>query len=119
MVDVERLLQAVNLVKLAELAGAQFREAGKSMRSPCPLHGGDNRTAFSVYEESGRQYWRCWSGCNTGGDALNFVRRWKGFDFKEAVRWLADYAHIPLTDLGLTPEILRERQAEEKRLDVL
>ncbi len=54
MIDVDRLLEAVDLTALAEQAGAQFRKTGKTLRSTCPLHGGDNRTAFSVYSENGR-----------------------------------------------------------------
>jgi DNA primase catalytic core len=119
MIDTEKLLDNVDLVALVELAGARLRKTGRTVRGACPLHGGDNPTAFSVFTEDGRQLWRCWSGCNTGGDAIHFVQRWKGLDFKDAVRWLADYARIPLEELGVTPERAAERQEEEKRSEVL
>jgi hypothetical protein len=56
-------------------------------RGPCPLHGGDNPTAFVVLEDTLR--WRCWTRCEPGyGDALDFVRLKLGLDVVEAVTWI-------------------------------
>jgi DNA primase len=93
----DQLFARVDLVDLATQAGAQLHRAGNSLRSACPLHKGKNKTAFSVYvDDNGRQRWHCHTGCNAGGDVIDFVRRWQNLDFIEAVRWLADYTGMPV-----------------------
>jgi len=84
--DLDLIRERVDLHDLAEEAGAEFR--GDSSR--CPLHGGDNPTAFHVYE-NGRK-WHCFTNCTDGendGDVFSFYMRWKGVEFKEAVKELA------------------------------
>ena len=86
MHDLDLIRERVDLHDLAEEAGAEFR--GDSSR--CPLHGGDNPTAFHVYE-NGRK-WHCFTNCTDGendGDVFSFYMRWKGVEFKEAVKELA------------------------------
>ena len=123
MLDLDRLIDALDLVELANQAlssGAKLHRAGSQMRSICPLHAGsDNPTSFTVHTPRGsnRQLWVCHK-CG-GGDALGFIMRWRGLDFMEAVRWGAQEARIPLTELGLTEEAAKEHQAREKRRDVL
>jgi DNA primase len=48
-------------------------ELDKSGRGACPLHGGDNPEGFSV-SASG---WHCFTGCDDGGDGVDFVRRYR------------------------------------------
>lgn len=61
---------------------------GKGWRGPCPLHGGDGPN-FVVYPEGN---WYCWTGCGEGGDALDFLVRQEGLDFKAALERLNDWA---------------------------
>jgi DNA primase len=120
MLDLDRLIDALDLVELATRANAKLHKAGREMRSTCPLHAGsDNPTSFCIHTPRGssRQLWVCHKcGC---GDALSFIMRWQGLDFMEAVKWGAQEARIPLTELGLTDEAVKEHQAREKRRDVL
>src|SRR3989304_151026 len=84
--DLDLIRERVDLHDLAEEAGAEFR--GDSSR--CPLHGGDNPTAFHIYE-NGRK-WHCFTNCPEGendGDVFAFYMRWKGVEGKEAVEELA------------------------------
>ena len=120
MLDIDRLIDQLDLEQLATLAGAKLHKAGRQMRSHCPLHAGsDNPTSFTVHTPRGsdRQLWVCHK-CG-GGDALAFIRKWKGLDFIEAVKWGAQEARIPLSDLGMTETAVKEHQAREKRRDVL
>ena len=59
--NIEELIQKNDLIALAERAGAKFGRMGKDMRSCCPLHGGKNPTGFSVYEDDGKQKWKCYT----------------------------------------------------------
>lgn len=88
MFDTEKLLASVDLVELAQRAGAQFKHVGGSWRSTCPLHGGHNDTGFAIYQKDGRQLWTCFSGECGGGDAISFVMAWQGLDFKRACGFL-------------------------------
>jgi DNA primase len=53
-----------------EYTGVELNGAG---RGPCPLHGGDNPDSFSVTDKG----WFCFSACQSGGDGIEFVRRWR------------------------------------------
>lgn len=120
--DLDKLLNAVDLSALAQKYGAKFtRKTGHDLRSACPLHGGKNPTAFTVYQDNNhRWHWHCYTDCDAGGDALEFIQRAENLtDFGEAVKLLADYAHLPLTDIGFTPERVAEIAERKKRMDVL
>jgi DNA primase len=121
MLNTDILLDHVDLVALAERAGAKFTHPhSANPRSVCPLHGGDNPTAFSVYTENGRQLWKCHTGPQCGGgDAIHFVRQWRKLDFLDAVRWLATDTSIALESLGFTPQAVQEHARRERRADVL
>ena len=108
--NLEPLWRAVDIVELARQIGAQLKKSGKAWHSACPLHGGDNPTAFVIWPET--QTWKCFTRCNQGGDVIDLVRRWKGFEFIEAVRWLADWARVDLMSLNWSPEAIaaQERQ---------
>ena len=112
--DIEKLIKAADLASLAEQAGTVLHQAGRDLRGPCPLHGGDNQTAFRLYEDGDRMRWRCYTGCTNppGGDVLDFVMAWKGMDFEAAVKELAQMAGISLTEIGYRPQ---DAQAERKR----
>lgn len=74
----------------------RLKRVGKTYRCPCPLHGGDNNQAFSVYLTSdGRWRWRCWTRCGDG-DAIEFVMRYERVGFRAACERLGiDAAATP------------------------
>jgi len=118
--DLDKLLERVDLVELVQRESAvKLKQHGHSFRGRCPIHGGDNDTAFNIYENGGYQLWHCHTRCAGGGDAVQFVRRLRNLEWIEALKWLADYAHLPLAELGMTPERVQEHQARERRADVL
>ena len=120
MLNLEPLFEAVDLIELVERAGGHPKRRGRGGECACPLHGGDNPSAFSVYTDGeGRQRWHCFTGCQTGGDAVEFVQRWKGLDFTEALKWLADYARISLEELGWTPQAAAEHKRQASVTDLL
>jgi len=85
MFNVEEIVQGSDLRVLVEKAGGQF---GRSGRTACPIHGGHDATGFAVYENAGREYWKCFSGDCGGGDVIDFVMVWQGLDFKRACEFL-------------------------------
>jgi len=106
MIDIKIILGKTDLIALAEEAGAQFNS---SHSSRCPIHHGNNPTAFHVYRtQDGLEHYHCFTNCPegaNGGDAIAFYMRWRQVDFKTAVTELAQRAGIvPDNGNGQRPE---------------
>jgi 5S rRNA maturation endonuclease (ribonuclease M5) len=117
MFDLHKLLEHLDLVRLVELAGTELtsKSGRNEYRGACPIHGGNNPTAFQIYRDNNnRQRWRCWSGCDRGGDAIDFVMATENLTFMETVQWLAEYANVQLADIGFTPEVA-QAYAEQRQ----
>jgi len=78
---------------------AALRCRGKRLVGPCPVHGGDNPTAFVVNRHDNT--WYCFTGCTSGGDVVELVRRLEG-GYRQAALYLASLAGAT-TDLPLPP----------------
>ena len=72
----------------------QLRRSGKNYIGFCPFHPNTRTPAFVVFPESGT--WRCFGQCNEGGDIFRFVMKKEGWDFPEALRYLAEKAGVVL-----------------------
>lgn len=116
MFDIEKILDRSDLLHYVELAGGHPVGNGTRYSCACPLHGGNNPTALSIYLQNGRWLWKCFTGgCSDGykRDAISFVQVWQGLDFKRACEWIMGGA---LQDVeGL--EASAARRLEQARLD--
>lgn len=72
----------------------QLRRSGKNYTGFCPFHPNTRTPAFVVFPETGT--WRCFGQCNEGGDIFGFVMKKEGWDFSEALRYLAEKAGVEL-----------------------
>ncbi len=72
----------------------QLRHSGKNYTGFCPFHSNTRTPAFAVFPESGT--WRCFGQCNEGGDIFGFLMKREGWDFAEALRFLAEKAGVQL-----------------------
>lgn len=116
--DVETILKNTDLRTLVERAGGQPDNHG---RCACPLHGGQNESAFSIFIKDGREFWKCWTSDCGGGDAIHFVQKWQGLDFKNACAWLGgDVISDPVAMEQSAKERLEQAKIEheEARLKV-
>lgn len=86
--DFRRLRQTVSIVHVLADKGwlDRMRPRGASLVGPCPVHGGDNPGAFVVHRE--KNLWRCFTGCDAGGDVVELARRLQG-GYREAALYLA------------------------------
>lgn len=108
--NIDALLGQVDLIGLVQQAGGQLKKNGDSWRCACPLHGGANESSFAVFiGDDGLHHWKCFSDCNTGGDAIEFVKKWKGLDFLRAVEFLGGKEYKP------DPEELARIAAERNK----
>lgn len=65
--------------------------SARNPKARCPFHS-ERTPSFYVFPESGT--WRCFGACATGGDAISFVMKSEGFEFREALHMLADRAGV-------------------------
>jgi 5S rRNA maturation endonuclease (ribonuclease M5) len=83
----------------AELGVQICQDDGTELRAPCPIHGGDNPTAFAINlrsAEGGQGFhWKCYTQCGGAhGDAVDLVMALMDVDFPAALRWLMDFCGV-------------------------
>ena len=93
MSSIDEIKARIDIVDLVSET-VQLRRSGKSYTGFCPFHPNTRTPAFVVFPESGT--WRCFGQCNEGGDIFRFVMKKEGWDFSEALHFLADKAGIQL-----------------------
>ena len=96
--DFRRLKQIVTVEQVLSDRGLLegLSRRGHRLVGPCPIHGGDNPTAFTV--DLDKNIWRCFTTCDGGGDVVELARRLTDGTFPAAARYLAR-----LADAGPTP----------------
>lgn len=84
-----------------------LRRSGKNYTGFCPFHPNTRTPAFYVFPDTGS--WHCFGECNQGGDIFTFVMKKEGWDFPEALRFLAERAGVELK--ARTPRDIEEADA--------
>ncbi len=90
--DRQRVLDATDIVQVVS-SHLALRPRGREFVALCPFHDDSNP---SMYVVPRKQIFHCFS-CGAGGNALDFVMRFHGMGFREALRQLADQAGVALT----------------------
>lgn len=93
MSNIDEIKTRIDIVDLVSET-VQLRRSGKNYTGFCPFHENTRTPAFVVFPESGT--WRCFGQCNEGGDIFKFVMKKEGWDFSEALHYLAERAGIEL-----------------------
>jgi DNA primase len=87
----------------------ECRVVGTRLVGPCPLHGGDNRHAFTV--QTVRNLWFCFTRCQAGGDVIDLVWRLSGHSWTRTADWLERLAVLSPAPRDPT----RDREAPARR----
>ncbi|MCA9005130.1 MAG: DNA primase [Planctomycetaceae bacterium] len=87
----ELVRQRTNLVELIS-ESVQLTPSGRDFQCLCPFHN-DHNPSLKVYPD--RETWRCWV-CNTGGDCFEWVQKYDDVEFFEALKILAERAHLEM-----------------------
>ncbi len=93
MSSIDEIKARLDIVDLVSET-VQLRRSGKNYTGFCPFHSNTRTPAFVVFPETGT--WRCFGQCNEGGDIFGFVMKKEGWDFTEALRFLAEKAGVQL-----------------------
>ena len=88
-----------------------LKQKGTSYFGLCPFHN-EKTPSFSVNSE--RQFYYCF-GCGAGGNVYTFIMQMENDTFPEAVRRLADRAHIILPEPQYTQQA-KEQEMKKQRL---
>ncbi len=89
----DRIRQATDISALVRNI-VPLKKSGSGMSGLCPFHK-EKTPSFHVNPE--KQIFKCF-GCGVGGDVFSFVMKTDGVGFMEAVRLLAERAHIELPE---------------------
>lgn len=92
--DIQKVREASDLVAIAQ-ERTPLRQRGRDFWCCCPFH---QEKTPSCKIDPNRQLWHCF-GCGEGGDVFSFVMKAEGVTFPDAVRSLADRAHIELAEV--------------------
>lgn len=87
----ERVRAATDIVDLIG-SSMELRRQGRNFTALCPWHS-DRRPSLQINPE--RQIWKCWV-CDIGGDVFNWVMKYDGVAFGDALKLLAERAGIAL-----------------------
>jgi DNA primase len=95
-VDFHAVKRAVTMVQVLEHSDlmSRFHRNGDSLTGACPIHGGDNPTAFRV--SISKNCWNCLSKCGGGGNVLDFVARKEKVTLLKAANLLVEWFRLNL-----------------------
>lgn len=111
MTIIDNIKERVKLEDLVAESGVKLKKHGTSMTGFCPFHENKHTPSLVVWRNG---TWRCF-GCNRGGDVFHWVlEKNPGWDFKEAMKHLAERAGIELRTNHNAPG-LAEREVEHLR----
>lgn len=90
MNNLESIIKAkLNLVDYVSQY-TELRKTGNTWRGSCPIHGGENKSAFTIFP-SGSFY--CFS-CGARGNVINFVAEYEHITYEAATEKLAELLNI-------------------------
>lgn len=80
MIDTERIISEHDCRTLIEQDLGRPVGRGAAARFKCPLHKETHGASLAVWENG----WRCFGKCQTSGNVIDWVMKYRGLDFKEA-----------------------------------
>ena len=109
---VEQIRAASDIV---DVIGAYIplKRAGQNFTALCPFHK-EKTPSFNVTPH--KQIFHCF-GCHKGGDVFKFVQEYENIGFMDAIRRLADRAHISL-ELDKDPVHAQSRHLKDQLLQL-
>ncbi len=93
--DIQKVREANDLVAVIG-ERTPVKQRGRDFWCCCPIH---NEKTPSLKIDPAMQLWHCF-GCGAGGDVFGYVMKTEDMSFPEAVRRLAERAHIDIASTG-------------------
>lgn len=93
---------------------ARFAKRNDTLSGPCPLHGGDNPHALVI--NLTKNIWHCFTGCDTGGDLIDFVQRLDNLPYRQTGRYLSALAGMVPAYSSVKPRLKKHFRPFTTRL---
>ena len=106
---IDALKESVDLAAVIQSCGIDLKRSGKSYKGYCPFHEDTKSPSLSV--TPAENLWQCF-GCGAGGDVIDFIRKYDGISFKEAVARLSGGE---ASNLQKKPANTRSQKSEVRR----
>ena len=92
-----------------------LKRQGANYLTSCPFH--DEKSPSFLISPS-KQIYKCFGGCDAGGDGIQFVMEYEKISFVEAIEKIANLFGIPLEYEHFTDEELQffKKEREEKAI---
>jgi len=112
----DKLAEIRNAADIVDIVSERvaLKKTGKDYSGLCPFHS-EKTPSFTV--SSTKQIFHCF-GCGAGGDVFDFLIRFDGISFPEAVQALARRCGIQLPTRQMTPSEKQEVSEREKLFDI-
>lgn len=104
---VDEIKQKLDIVDIVQESVPGLKKSGRSFKANCPFHS-EKTPSFFVFPE--KQNWHCFGSCSTGGDIFSFIMKKEGWDFNQALTFLAERAGITLKQIDLADESSKKRK---------
>lgn len=108
----ETVKEKTDIVELVKEAGGDPRPAGRYQMSCCSPLRSEKNPSFRIYLAQNK-WWDF--GAQVGGDAIDFVKMWKGVEFNDAIDILADRVGMKWGDGKLGAKLDEKTQKEITR----
>lgn len=92
--DIQKVRESTDIISLVAET-VVLKQRNGEFWGCCPFHQ-EKTPSFKVNPVT--QLWYCF-GCSSGGDVFSYVMKRENLEFPDAVRYLADRAHIELTEV--------------------
>lgn len=110
---VAEIKQANEIVSVVEQYLPLQKKSSSNYFGLCPFHS-ENTPSFSVNPRG--QFFYCF-GCHKGGDVVNFIKEVEHLEYGQALRYLAERAHIELPEMD--DDEYRAQKARDEALQAI
>ena len=107
--DIEKVLDACNIYDIVNSEVPLKAAGGARYKACCPFHT-EKTPSFIVSKDKGT--YKCY-GCGEYGNSVNFIMKYKGLTFPEAIKELAKKYGIHIEERPLTAKEMEEQKQRE------
>ena len=116
-----KVIQAIKDYPIAEIISryVELKRSGNNYKALCPFHG-EKTPSFTINTD--KNFYYCF-GCQATGDAIDFVREYRGISFTEAVEELSsfvggmEYEQAPIKRKHLPKKVMAQKSTDKELLD--
>ncbi|HKK89331.1 MAG TPA: CHC2 zinc finger domain-containing protein, partial [Saprospiraceae bacterium] len=111
MIKRHSIEKVLDTAQVEEVVGeyVDLKRRGVNLIGLCPFHN-EKTPSFTVSPT--KNIYKCF-GCGKGGNPVNFLMEHEGFNFPEAIRFLAQRYGIELDETERTPEAIEKDQERD------